>query len=142
MIIFVSTLLTQANPNGNIFQKIITHFVNFCIVIRNTSVSYDYDFWHILSKMSKTYDANIRQAVHNNNVRWNPKQLPRVLKSNYSKRFPKNRPWQSSCSNVLIKKASNKIDFENGYSVKYQSCIYDSVKHLWWSFFAKTLNSS
>ena len=87
--------------------------------------------------MSKTYDVNIRQAVHNNNFWWNLKQLPRVLKSNYSKRFPKNRPWQSSCSNVLIKKASNKIDFENGYSVKYQSCIYDSVKHLWWSFFCK-----
>ena len=88
--------------------------------------------------MSKTYDINIRQAVHNNNFWWNLKQLPRVLKSNYSKRFPKNRPWQSSYSNVLIKKASNKIDFENGYSVKYQSCISNSAKHLWWrGFFRK-----
>ena len=111
-------LLTQTNLNGNLFQKIMTYFV--C-------------FWHILSKVSKTYDVNIRQAAHNNNFWWNLKQLPRVSKSNYSKRFPKNR----SCSHVLIKKASNKIDFENGYSVKYQSCIYDSVKHLWWSFFCK-----
>ena len=115
-------LLAQTNPNENIFQKVITHILS----------TFD-----ILWKMSKTYDVNIRQAAHNNNFWWNLKQLPRVLKSNYSKRFPKNRLWQSSWSKVLIKIASNKIDFKNGYSVKYQSYIYDSVKHLWWTFFCK-----
>ena len=115
-------LLTQTNLNGNLFQKIITYFVCFS---------------HILSKVSKTYDVNIRQAAHNNNFWWNLKQLLKVLKSNLFKRFLKNCLWQSSWSKVLIKKASNKIDFKNGYSVKYQSYIYDSVKHLWWTFFCK-----
>ena len=87
----------------------------------------------ILKKMCKTYDVNIREAVHNN-FWWNIKQLPRVLKSNYSKRFLKipEKSSVSSFSNVLsvdrqpailIKKACNKSDSKNGYSVKCQSYI-------------------
>ena len=56
----------------------------------------------ILKKVCKTYDVNIREAVHNN-FWWNLKQLPRVLKSNYSKRFLKipEKSFVSSFSNVL-----------------------------------------
>ena len=148
MIIFVR--LTQANPDWNIFQKIITHilsnlFHDNMILSQFFFIPRPWDIFHqkILKKRCKTYDVNKIKAVHSNKFWWNLKQLPRVLKSNYSKRFPKNRPWQSSCSNVLINNASNKNDSsKNGYSVKYQSCIQNFIKHLSWSFFLKIFISS
>ena len=85
---------------------------------------------------------------HNNNIWWNLKHSPRVLKSSYFKKSLDNFQklvharvlavtFETQNPAIQKNKASNKGDSKNDYSTKYQRCIKNFVKHLWWSVFAK-----